>query len=67
MAYETIIVEVENHVALIRLNRPDALNALCEAMMNDLTSALDRFEADDKVGCVILTGSRKAFSGGADV
>ena len=69
MSYETLLTEFDEDtgVAVIQMNRPDALNALCEAMMNDLTSALDRFEADDKVGCVILTGSRKAFSGGADV
>ena len=69
MPYETLLTEFDEDtgVAVIQMNRPDALNALSEAMMNDLTSALDRCDQEDKVGCVILTGSKKAFSGGADI
>lgn len=67
MAYENIIVEIENHVALIRLNRPDALNALNNAMIGELSEALGEAEASNKVRVVVLTGSEKAFAAGADV
>ena len=69
MPYDTLLTEFDEDtgVAVIQMNRPDALNALSEAMMNDLTAALDRCDKEDKVGCVILTGGKKAFSGGADV
>ena len=69
MPYDTLLTEFDEDtgVAVIQMNRPDALNALSEALMNDLTSALDRCDKEDKVGCVILTGSKKAFSGGADI
>lgn len=69
MAYKTLITEVntEDGYAVIQMNRPESLNALCEEMMSELTQALDRFEADDAILCVILTGSKRAFSGGADV
>ncbi len=69
MPYETLLTErdAEAGYAVITLNRPDALNALSEEMMTELTHAFDRFEADDEVRCIILTGSKRAFSGGADV
>lgn len=67
MAYETLIVEIEDYVALIRLNRPDALNALNSEMMRELASALTAADANDKVRCIVLTGSEKAFAAGADV
>ena len=69
MPYDTLLTEFDEDtgVAVIQMNRPDALNALSEALMNDLTSALDRCDKEDKVGCVILTGTKKAFSGGADI
>ena len=69
MAYKTLITEVnaEEGYAVIQMNRPESLNALCEEMMSELTQALDRFEADDTILCVILTGTKRAFSGGADV
>ena len=69
MSYNTLLTDLdtENGVVTITLNRPDQLNALCEEMMNELSQALDRFEADPQVGCIVLTGSKKAFSGGADV
>ena len=67
MAYETLITEVEGHVATITLNRPDAMNAFNNQLMDELTAALDTFEADDEVGCIIITGSKKAFAAGADI
>lgn len=67
MAYETITVEVEDHVALIRLNRPDALNALNTQMLRELCQALEESDANDKVRCIVLTGSEKAFAAGADI
>jgi enoyl-CoA hydratase len=67
MAYENIIVETRGKVGLIRLNRPQALNALNRALMTDLTHALDAFEADATIGCIVITGSDKAFAAGADI
>ncbi len=67
MAYENIIVETHGRVGLIRLNRPQALNALCAALMAELTQAVDGFEADDTIGCLVLTGSERAFAAGADI
>jgi enoyl-CoA hydratase/carnithine racemase len=67
VAYETLIVEREGAVVLIRLNRPEALNALNDQLMDELTSALDETEADAGVGCVVITGSEKAFAAGADI
>jgi enoyl-CoA hydratase len=67
MAYENIIVETRGKVGLIRLNRPQALNALNRALMTDLTHALNAFEADANIGCIVITGSDKAFAAGADI
>jgi enoyl-CoA hydratase/carnithine racemase len=67
MAFETIIVETRDHVGLIRLNRPEALNALNGRLMDELGEALRRFEADDAIGCMVITGSEKAFAAGADI
>ncbi len=67
MAYEFIIVETRGRVGLITLNRPDALNALSSPLMNELTQALDAFEADPGIGAMVLTGSEKAFAAGADI
>jgi len=67
MAYETLIVEIEDGIALIRLNRPEALNALNAKLMSELTTALAAADANDKVRCIILTGSEKAFAAGADI
>jgi enoyl-CoA hydratase len=67
MAYENILVEKRGPVGLITLNRPDALNALCAALITDLGDALDAFEADDAIGAIVLTGSAKAFAAGADI
>ncbi|MEM9358718.1 MAG: enoyl-CoA hydratase [Pseudomonadota bacterium] len=67
MTYENILVETRGHVGLITLNRPNALNALNSALIDDLNAALDIFAADDNIGCVVLTGSEKAFAAGADI
>ena len=67
MSYENIIVETHGAVGLITLNRPDALNALSSPLQADLTAALDDFEADDAIGAIVLTGSKKAFAAGADI
>ncbi len=67
MAYETLIVEIEDYTALIRLNRPDALNALNAKMMQELAAAVTTADANDKVRCIVLTGNEKAFAAGADV
>jgi enoyl-CoA hydratase len=67
MAFETIIVEVEDHVALIKLNRPDALNALNSQLLGELVQALKEADANDKVRCIVVTGSEKAFAAGADI
>ena len=67
MAYEHINVETRGQVGLITLDRPEALNALCSPLMDELTQALDAFEADKKIGAMVLTGSEKAFAAGADI
>ena len=65
--YECLRVEVDGPVAVIRLHRPEALNALSNRLMDELTTALDAFEADAAVRCMVLTGSEKAFAAGADI
>lgn len=67
MAYETLIVDIENHVALIRLNRPDAMNAINSTMLRELAEVLTAADQNDKVRCIVLTGSDKAFAAGADI
>lgn len=67
MPQDLLIVEVKNHVALIRLNRPEALNALNLALMQELAAELTSMDADDAVRCIVITGSEKAFAAGADV
>jgi enoyl-CoA hydratase len=67
MAYEMIMVDREGMVGVITLNRPDALNALNDALMDELSDALDHFEQDEAIGCIVLTGSKKAFAAGADI
>ncbi|MGE3148177.1 MAG: enoyl-CoA hydratase [Pseudorhodoplanes sp.] len=67
MAYENILVETRGKVGVIRLNRPQALNALNSALMRELRQALDAFESDSGIGCVVVTGSEKAFAAGADI
>ena len=67
MAYETLIVETTDAVTLIRLNRPEALNALNSQLLGELSAALDAAAADDGVRCLVLTGSERAFAAGAEV
>jgi enoyl-CoA hydratase len=67
MSYETILVETRGRVGLIRLNRPQALNALNNGLFGELGSAIAAFEADAGIGCILLTGSDKAFAAGADI
>lgn len=67
MGYQNIIVDRRGAVGLITLNRPEALNALNKALMDELTAAVDELEADDAVHCLVLTGSTKAFAAGADI
>jgi enoyl-CoA hydratase len=67
MAYETILAETRGRVALITLNRPKQLNALNDALMNELGDALAKLDADDGVGAIVITGSGKAFAAGADI
>lgn len=67
MQYENILVERHNKVGLIRLNRPKALNALNDQLMDELGHALTAFDADVGVGCIVITGSDKAFAAGADI
>ena len=68
MAYETIEVRIEaDKVGVITLNRPKQLNALNDQLMNELGAALKAFDADDNIGCMIITGSEKAFAAGADI
>jgi enoyl-CoA hydratase len=67
MSYETILVETKNRVAIIRLNRPQALNALNSALNTELAQAIAVCDADDGVGCILIAGSEKAFAAGADI
>jgi enoyl-CoA hydratase/carnithine racemase len=67
MSYETLIVETRDGVSLIRLNRPEALNALNSQLLGELTQVLDEAERDEAVRCVVITGSERAFAAGADI
>jgi enoyl-CoA hydratase len=67
MAYENIVVETRGRVGVIRLNRPQALNALNSKLIGELSAAIDAFEADRNIGCLVITGSEKAFAAGADI
>ena len=67
MAYQTLIVEDHEAVRLVRLNRPEALNALNGALMDELTAVIDEGEASELVRCFVITGSERAFAAGADI
>jgi enoyl-CoA hydratase len=67
MSTETILVETRGRVGLIRLNRPQALNALNATLKDELLAAAERFDADSNIGCIVITGSDKAFAAGADI
>jgi len=67
MAFDKIIVDISDYVATITLNRPDALNALNGELLNELCTALEEADASEKVRCIVITGSEKAFAAGADI
>src|SRR3974377_1117028 len=67
MAYQNVIVETKGRVGIIRLNRLSALNALSPALVTELSQAIDAFEADDAISCLLITGNDKAFAAGADI
>jgi enoyl-CoA hydratase len=67
MTYQNILVETQGRVGIIRLNRPQALNALNKALIAELTQAIESFDADEKIGCMLITGNDKAFAAGADI
>jgi len=67
MTYKTILIEKNDDVGVITLNRPEAMNALSETVMEEMASALDDFEADPAIGCIVVSGSEKAFAAGADI
>ena len=67
MTYETILLETHGRVGLITLNRPQALNALNAQIVSEVNQALDSLEADPRIGCIVITGSKKAFAAGADI
>ena len=67
MSYQNILVETKGRVGIIRFNRPQALNALNAALVVELNQAVAAFEADDNIGCIVVTGSDKAFAAGADI
>jgi len=67
MSYTTILTETRERVGLIRLNRPQAMNALNPALLGELMDALQAFDADEKIGAMVITGSERAFAAGADI
>src|SRR5690606_34824427 len=67
MSYQHIITETKGRVGVIRLNRPQQLNALNRALMEELSQAIAAFDADDGIGCLLITGDEKAFAAGADI
>ncbi|KAJ2177552.1 Fatty acid oxidation complex subunit alpha, partial [Coemansia sp. RSA 530] len=66
-AYKMILTETQGRVAIITLNRPKALNALCSELFHEINDALARFDNDSSIGAVVLTGSERAFAAGADI
>ncbi len=67
MSFELLVVERREKVGVVTLNRPQALNALNDALMDELGEALQAFDRDDEVGCIVLTGGEKVFAAGADI
>jgi enoyl-CoA hydratase len=67
MSYENIVVELREKVGVIQLNRPKALNALNDQLMDELGVALTALDANENIGCIVITGSEKAFAAGADI
>lgn len=66
-SYQHILTEVKGNVGIITLNRPKQLNALCNALLDEVIAAGKKFDKDDNIGCIIITGSEKAFAAGADI
>ncbi|MCP4362732.1 MAG: enoyl-CoA hydratase, partial [Chloroflexi bacterium] len=67
MSYEYILTSVHGRVGLAQINRPKALNALNISVMRELMSAVEVFDADDEIGCIVITGNERAFAAGADI
>jgi enoyl-CoA hydratase len=67
MDYQNILTQIQNRVAIVTLHRPQAMNALNDALMDEVCTALANFDADEAISCIILTGSDKAFAAGADI
>lgn len=67
MPYEAILTEVRDRVGLIRLNRPQQLNALNAHLMEEVATALEEFDRDENIGCIVITGNERAFAAGADI
>ncbi len=67
MSYQNIVVESKGRVGIIRLNRPQQLNALNRALLTELTEAIAAYDADENIGCLLITGNEKAFAAGADI
>ena len=67
MNYETLVASKEGKIGIITLNRPQAMNAFSNKLVSELIAALDEFEKDDEVRCLVITGSERAFSAGADI
>ena len=64
---QVVLTETHDKVGLIRINRPEALNALNNDVVDGIGAAIDAFEADDNIGCIVVTGNEKAFAAGADI
>lgn len=67
MTYENILTRIEGHAGVVQLNRPKALNALNRELMTELMDALEAYDRDPAVGCMVITGSERAFAAGADI
>lgn len=67
MSYQNILTAIHGKAGLITLNRPQALNALCDELMDEVAQAINQFENDENIGCIVITGSEKAFAAGADI
>ena len=67
MAFETIVVETQGHVGTIKLDRTESLNALNATLLSEIATAVGRFDDDDSIGAIVITGNEKAFAAGADI
>ena len=64
---QVVLVETHGKVGLIRINRPEAMNALNNDVVDGIGAAINTFEADENIGCIVITGNEKAFAAGADI